>query len=140
MKKLNYVTERNTERKFKKVRWNRVFIALFLLFCITYTIIHITTSFIQAIPEFVEKQDELFVQNVLNQYDTIEVTMYNGETVWEKQQKLIPSSDYNMYDILYVLSHINGGYDDWHQVRVGDKFIFLTEKESDSIANEVASN
>lgn len=116
------------KKKRRKLRWDRVFIALGILFCIVYTVISLTVKSINYIPELIDKQDQVFLENVLDKYDTVEVTMHYGETVWEKQQELIPSSSYNMYDILYVLSYLNGGYDNWHTVKTGDQFIFLTEK------------
>ena len=110
----------------KRVRWGRVAMCLAIMFCIGYTVVDLAKNTVSAVPVMIEKADSRFVQNVLEKHEQVEVSIYYGETVWDVQQRLLAKGHpYNMNDILYVLTEINGGYSDWWNVKAGDTFYLL---------------
>jgi len=126
---VNQSTEALQEKKkytLKNVRWNRVAFALIVLFGFGYGVISFIGDIVQAYPAWSEERSEQYYQEELSKYDQVEVTLYQGDTAWQIQRELAPSSKDIRHE-LHLVRKLNG-IDRLGNIKAGESLIFLKEK------------
>lgn len=116
----------------RHIRWKNVGIALIILFGFGYGIISMATDLVTAYPEWADKRHETYLEEQLSKYDTIQVTVWEGDTAWKIQRSLAPNAT-SIPDLLYLAKEVNLREMDkevnWGKILPGETYIFLVEKQ-----------
>lgn len=113
-------------QKKRRIRWNRLLIALAVVSIFLYgaisLVIHALGFGINMIESY---QEKAYVKSIA-QYEQVSVVVGEGNTAWNLQKELAPNSD--IREMLYLTSTLNPGVS-MGNLQSGDVITMLKEKQ-----------
>lgn len=110
----------------RRIRWNRVAIALAVLVLLIYGIVSMLVDVTHAVSGWATSQQSS-LEKEISQYEQVTVVVDQGETAWGIQKELTPHESDIRYP-LYLAKSLNPGVQ-MGDIQAGQVLVMLKEKD-----------